>query len=963
MPHLSWNEVRDRAIRFSRDHAGDRSERADRQTFWNDFFTVFGLRRASIASFEANVRNLQGNIGAIDLLWRGKLIVEHKSFGEDLSQAASQAFTYIEDLTRENRWDEIPRFVLVSDFARFVLYDLEPEEQRDLPLFEGRQIQPHHFTLADFPKQVRHFAFMLGQTRVRLDPEDPANEKAYARMCELHDALKAGGFDLHQLERLLVRLLFCLFAEDTGLFAPDAFTQYIRIRTREDGSDLGQQLNYLFEVLDTRVEQRPPGLDDDLAAFPYVNGRLFAETLRTPLFTRAMRDALLFCCDFQWAKISPAVFGSLFQGILTDRARRQQGAHYTSERDIMKVIRSLFLDELRAEWERVKTDRSTRRRAGLEGFHQKLRSLQVLDPACGCGNFLVLAYRELRLLEIEVLREISTLGGGQTLLPTVDVDQFHGIEYSEWPVRIAEVALWLMDHQMNSQAGELFLQSFQRLPLTTAPHIVHGNALRVDWNTVLPREQCAYVMGNPPFIGKAFRDPEQQADMAFVWDGVKGAGVLDYVTCWYVKAARYIAGTHIPVAFVSTNSISQGEQVGLLWGEHFQHYHLKIHIAHRTFAWASESRGKAHVHVVIIGLGLGDVPHKTITDYDADPAHPVVTTAANISPYLVEGNDVVILKRTRPLCDAPELSFGSMANDGGHLLLSESEHQELIAVEPAAATMLRPYIGPDEFLYNTPRWCLWLADASPAALRACPRVLQRIENVRTHRLKSPRETTNKLAATPSIFGEIRQPTIRYLAIPKTTSELRAYVPMAFQPPDVIAGADIFTSPDATDFHFGILSSTMHTAWVRLVAGRLKSDYRYSAGLVYNNFPWPEWTILQRKAVEDAAQVVLAAREPYLPPHGMGTLADLYDPLTMPAELARAHAQLDRAVEKCYRKEPFHSDRERVEHLFRLHEQLTAPLLPATPKTRTRRSQNKAPATRARRGRTPGLPEQPGQQKE
>ena len=545
MPHLSWNEVRDRAIRFSREHAGDRSESAEKQTFWNDFFLVFGLRRASLASFEENVRNIKGNKGAIDLLWKGRLLVEHKSFGEDLGYAKTQAFDYIGDLTRANRWDEIPRFVLVSDFARFVLYDLEPEEQRDLPLFDGRKIQPHHFTLAEFPKNIRAFAFMLGQTRVRLDPEDPANEKAYRRMCELHDALKAGGFTGHELERLLVRILFCIFAEDTTIFAPDAFTQFIRTQTREDGTDCGAKLNEFFDWLNDPRADGALADTDPFYGFRYVNGGLFAERLGFPRFNRDMRAALLDCCDFQWARISPAVFGSLFQGVMEDRARRQQGAHYTSERDIMKVLRSLFLDELRAEWIGIKTDRSTRRRAGLEGFHQKLRSLQFLDPACGCGNFLVLAYRELRALEIEVVRELAAGSGGQQLLPIVNVDQFHGIEYAEWPVRIAEVALWLMDHQMNAQAGEVFGQPIDRLPLTSSPHIVHANALRVDWNTVLPREQCSYVMGNPPFIGKAFRNPEQQTDMELVWGGVKGAGVLDYVTCWYLKAARYISAAAV----------------------------------------------------------------------------------------------------------------------------------------------------------------------------------------------------------------------------------------------------------------------------------------------------------------------------------------------------------------------------------------------------------------------------------
>jgi hypothetical protein len=961
--HLSWSEVRERAIRFAREHAGDRSESAQKQTFWNDFFNVFGLRRASLASFEENVRNLKGNTGSIDLLWKGRLLVEHKSFGADLAYAKSQAFTYIEDLTREDRWDEVPRFVLVSDFARFVLYDLEPDEQLNLPLFEAgsRRIAQVSFPLAEFPKNIRAFAFMLGQTRVRLNPEDPANEKAYARMCELHDAFKAGGFTGHELERLLVRILFCVFAEDTGIFEPDAFTRFIREQVHEDGSNLGAQLNMLFDWLNNpQAEQR---LDDTdpLYGFRYVNGGLFAERLGFPRSTTAMRDALVYCCNFQWAKISPAVFGSLFQGVLDDRARRQQGAHYTSERDIMKVLRSLFLDDLRAEWQRLKADRSTRRRANIEDFQGRLRELKFLDPACGCGNFLVLGYRELRQLEIEVLRELHGTEQQQLNvrdLCKVDVDQFYGIEYSEWPVRIAEVAMWLMDHQMNVLAAEAFGQRFERLPLTASPHIVQGNALRTDWNTVLPREQCSFVLGNPPFVGKQFQTAEQKQDMELVCGKVKGSGVLDYVTGWYFKAAEYIAGTRIGVGFVSTNSITQGEQVGILWNALFQ-YGLKIHFGHRTFPWASEARGKAHVHVVIIGFAAFNNTNKLIYDYHDET--PTIVPAKNISPYLIEGNDVVVLSRSKPIEQVPEIFFGNMPNDGGHLILTSAESAEFLEKEPSAKKFIRLFLGAQEFINGEERWCLWLKDASPAEVRAMPEVMKHVEGVREHRESSSRETTKELASTPMLFGEIRQPANNYLLIPSVSSENRPYIPMAFMPKDVIGSNLVLFIPDATLFHFGVLSSAVHMAWVRQVCGRLKSDYRYSNKLVYNNFPWPTPTptVEQRKRVEEKAQAVLDARAPHLPPRGLGTLADLYDPNTMPPELHHAHAELDRAVEKCYRKEPFNSDRERVEFLFRLYEQLTAPLLPVTPVTRGKKARaTERPGHLARRTRTPSLPETP-----
>jgi hypothetical protein len=958
MPRLSWNEVRDRAIRFSRDWSEATSERADKQTFYNEFFDVFGIRRASVAAFETNVRNLHGNTNAIDLLWRGTLIVEHKSRGESLEQAETQAFGYIEDLTREGRFDEVPRFVLVSDFANFVLYDLEPEEQRNLPVFAGRPFSRLEFPLRDFPRHIRAFAFILGQTRVRIDPEDPANEKAYGRMCELHDALKNGGFRGHDLERLLVRILFCVFAEDTGIFEPESFTTFIRQQTREDGSDLGAQLNLLFDWLNNDQAENRLEDTDPLYGFRYVNGGLFAERLGFARCNRTMREALMECCEFHWAKISPAVFGSLFQGVIDDRARRQQGAHYTSERDIMKVIRSLFLDDLRTEFDQLKRDRSTRQRANIQAFQQKLRSLKFLDPACGCGNFLVLGYRELRQLEIEVIRELH--GTEQQALNVrdlckVDVDQFYGIEYSEWPVRIAEVAMWLMDHQMNAQAAETFGQRFERLPLRTSPHIIQGNALRKDWNEVLPREQCSFVMGNPPFIGAKFQNDNQRADMDAVAADVENSGLLDYVTGWYFTAADYIKTTHIIVGFVSTNSISQGEQVGVLWNYLFQQYRLKIHFAHRTFPWASEARGKAHVHVVIIGFAAFDSTNKQIFDYEGES--PLMTTARNISPYLVEGTDLAIENRSTPLCSVPGMGIGNKPIDDGNYLFTPEEKREFIKEEPASRELFRRWIGSVEFINGIERWCLWLGECSPAELRQMPKVLERIENVRRFRLASKSAPTRKIAGKPTRFHVENMPTRTFLVVPEVSSERRHYIPIGFMRPEILCSNLVKIVPDATLYHFGVLSSAIHMAWVKQVCGRMKSDYRYSSSLVYNNFPWANPTPEQRERVEEKAQAVLDARAPHLPPRGMSTLADLYDPNTMPSELHRAHAALDRAVERCYRSDQFRSDRERVEYLFRLYEQLTAPLLPITPRTRGRRQQAAATTPRPRRGRTPGLTSQ------
>ena len=942
MPTLSWNEVRAHAIAFSHRWANVRSEAAESQTFWNEFFAIFGRDRRTVASFEVAVRNIRRQYDHIDLLWGGTLLVEHKSAGRSLDRAESQALAYIGSLARDLRHEEIPRFVIVSDFTRFALYDLEPEEQETLPLFdESRRYTITEFPLTELHQHIRQFAFIKGERTVRLDPEDPANQKAYDRMCQLHDELQRGGLLGTDLERLLVRILFCLFAEDTSIFEPNAFQSFIRNHTRDDGSDLGARLNELFEVLNTPSPRRLLNLHEDLALFPYVNGQLFEERLAFSSFTRAMRNALLEATNFQWARVSPAVFGSLFQGIMLPQDRRQQGAHYTSERDIMKVIRSLFLDDLRDEFEHLRLDRSTRRRAGLEAFNLRLRGMRFLDPACGCGNFLVLAYRELRLLELDILRELEsrdTQSAALSLLILVNVDQFYGIEYAEWPVRIAEVAMWLMDHQMNQAVTEAFGQSYARLPLEQSPHIVQGNALRLEWRSVLSPDQCNYILGNPPFVGKQFRNSEQQADMELVWNNVRGAGVLDYVTCWYRRAAEYINGTQIRVALVSTNSISQGEQVGILWNELFGHWHIKILFGHRTFEWMSEARGRAHVHVVIIGFGIENQPRKRLYEYGSDDGHVTVTEVLNISPYLLPGNDVAILKRERPLCGQPEIVFGSMPNDDGQLILTSEERIALLAAEPGADNFIRPFLGSDEFLNGIERWCIWLNGVAPNQYRHLQGIMQRIDSVRSYREGSRRPSTRTLALTPALFGEIRQPTNEYLLIPGVSSENRRYVPMGFMPPEVIASNLVYCMEGATPWHFGILSSSMHMTWMRTVCGRLESRYRYSNKLVYNNFPWPlEVEEGRKRNVERAAQEVLTARSTFMRPNEDGnTLADLYDQLTMPPQLALAHAELDRAVDRCYRPESFRSDRERIEHLFALHERLISPLLPGTVRRRRQR---------------------------
>ena len=860
----------------------------------------------------------------------------------------------------------MPQIVIVCDFARF----------RVLRLATGERFE---FNLADLHKNIKLFGFIAGYKAQVIKPADPVNIKAASALGKLHDALKASGYTDHPLEVLLVRLLFCLFADDTGIFQPaSAFRTYIEERTTPDGSDLGPLLARLFQVLNTddggagaissvnsSINKRSSALDEQLAAFPYVNGKLFAEPLPMADFTRAMREALLDACALDWSAISPAIFGSLFQSIMDDKARRNLGAHYTSEENILKLIKPLFLDDLWAEFEKAKNNRNR-----LFEFHKKLRSLTFFDPACGCGNFLVISYREIRELELAVLRASAekTNASGQLSVDVhqllgVNVDQFYGIEIEEFPAQIAQVALWLMDHQVNLRVSEEFGQYFARIPLRTTPHVVHGNALQLDWQDVLPAENCSFVLGNPPFIGAAWQSAAQKADVEPLFNPLKGGGVLDFVAAWYIKAAKYLKTFHAePVeasprcAFVSTNSICQGEQVGVLWNWMLSQG-IYIQFAHRTFRWSNEAKGNAAVHCVIVGFGLKNSVDKAIYEYADISGDSHAVAAKNINPYLIDAPNVVIAKRSRPICAAPEIGRGSDATDDGNLLLSDEEMHELVKTEPAAADWIRPFVMGSEFINNTKRWCIWLEGIPPAALRNMPNVTLRVANVKKFRSASKRVKTLQMANFPSSFGEPRQPKTDYLAIPKVSSERRDYIPMAFLSPKVICGDKLFAMEGAELFHFGVLTSAMHMAWVRQTCGRMKSDYSYSNTIVYNNFPWPDLTAKTLKnkantaisgintayaAIENAAQAVLDVRQQFQAGHSGGgagsqnsaspaSLADLYDPLTMPPALLKAHQKLDAAVDKAYEtqggKKSYKSDAERVAFLFELYQRLTT-LLPA-----------------------------------
>jgi hypothetical protein len=877
---LKWTDIGKNARKFVKNWKNTTGEEKQYdQKYLNDFFEVFGVSKDKY-NFQYPVKMGDGATNWIDCLWKGVILIEMKSKGRGkqvLEDAHLQALDYYYRLDK----DERPKFILVCDFESFWLYNMESADE-----------EPVSFPLKDFPKCVRYFDILLGlETRWQPAGNDDLNLKAAYKMASLHDKMAALGYEGHELRVYLVRLLFCLFAEDTGIFGQDAFYDYIH-GCKEDGSDLGVRIARLFEVLDMPpgVRERRPLLSDELKHFQYINGGLFKETLRTSDFDAGMRKVLLDCCDFNWEQIKPEIFGAIFQGVMDDQERRELGAHYTSEQNILKVIKPLFLNALWNEFERSK-----RSDKGLEAFQNKLSSLKFFDPACGCGNFLIVTYRELRRLELAVLKGLRDDYRQQVLdisaICKVNVDQFYGIEYEEFPSQIARVGMWLCDHLMNREAAEIFGGNMVRLPLHQAANITCGNALRIDWNDVISNQELSYLMGNPPFNGARTMQQHQKEDMSFVFGNLRRVGNLDYVTAWYQKAVEYIKGTNIEVAFVSTNSISQGEQPGILWKSLFR-YGANINFAYRTFVWNSEARGKAAVHCVIIGFDCTNNATKVRYLWDENGIKHV---AKNINPYLVDAPDILIDTRSKPFCDEPYMTFGSMANDNGGLILSKEERDELLEKEPAVGPYIKQFMMGKEFINAIERYCLWLVDCSPGDLRKMPEVMKRVTKVKKHRLESPRQATRKLADTPTLFGEIRQPTKPYLAVPKVSSERRLYVPVGFLLPEVIAGDKIYIIPDATMYHFGIFTSNVHMAWMRAVCGRLKSDYSYSNTIVYNNFPYPVVSDKEKQTIETLAQVIIDTRAK----SPESSLADLYDPDVMPPELLKAHKALDKAVMTAY----------------------------------------------------------------
>jgi hypothetical protein len=635
-------------------------------------------------------------------------------------------------------------------------------------------------------------------------------------------------------------------------------------------------------------------------------------------FDSKMRQAILDCCYIDWSKISPAIFGSMFQSVMNPKERRNLGAHYTSEKNILKVIKPLFLDELHEEFRNLKGKKNE-----LPKFHQKLSTLKFLDPACGCGNFLVITYRELRLLELEVLREIykNQMVSNIESVIWINVDQFYGIEYEEFPARIAEVAMWLIDHQMNMLISYEFGEYFARLPLKKSAKIVHGDALVTEWESVVVKNELSFIIGNPPFIGSNIMSQKQRDAIVQESENIQGSGVLDYVTGWYLKAAKYIQGTKIKVAFVSTNSIVQGEQTSILWGQMLNKYNIKIHFAHRTFKWSNEAKGNAAVFCVIVGFANYDTSNKSIFEYEDIKGEAHELKVKNINPYLVDARDIFISKRTKPLCGVPKILKGNYYAKSEGLIVEKEDLDELINNEPNAVKYIKYLIGAEEFINNKKRYCLWLVDCPPDELRKMPLVLERVNRVKEDRLGSRDKGMQKLALKPTLFRETNNPE-KCLIIPVVSSEKRNYIPIGFIDKTTISTNGNLIMPEATLFHFGILTSIIHIAWVNTVCGRLKSDYRYSKDIVYNNFPWPENpSEKQVLTIETSAQKVLDVRAQF--PNS--SLADLYDPLTMPPSLVKAHNELDKAVDLAYRSQLFTSEAKRMEFLFELYEKYTADL--------------------------------------
>ena len=928
------SEQRKAAKAFVQDWAGRGDEKQETQSFWRALLgKVFGVEEPEKwLSFEVPVQ--LSHTSFIDAyIEKTGVLIEQKGKDIDLKKGYKQSdgslMTPYQQARRYAGYlphNKNPRWIVVSNFKEFHIYDNNRPNS-----------DPEIVMLKDLEREYSRLAFLVDTGDENIQKEMQLSIQAGELVGKLYDAFlkrykdPTNPHSLKSLNALCVRLVFCLYAEDAGIFNDrrNLFHDYLQSR---GVSQARKALIELFRILDQPEAERDPYLKDDdplLAAFPYVNGGLFSdENIERPAFDQEIYDLLLAKAseNFNWSDISPTIFGAVFESTLNPETRRSGGMHYTSIENIHKVIDPLFLDDLKGELAAILDNPVIKTRNKLlDDYQKKLASLKFLDPAAGSGNFLTETYLSLRKLENEVLKarlsgSMIGLGVDESQLIRVSIHQFYGIEINDFAVTVAKTALWIAESQMLHQTEDILSLTLDFLPLKSYANIVEGNALRLDWETVVPKAELNYIMGNPPFVGYSLQSKAQKDDILSVYVDEKGkpyktAGKIDYVSGWYFKAAQLMQNSNIRTAFVSTNSITQGEQVASVWKPLYDRFGIHIDFAHRTFRWDSEASLKAHVHCVIVGFSVApnDKPKQLFT---AERVQEV----ENINPYLVEADLVFIDGRTKPICSVPSLLNGGKPTEGGFLILSEEEKEALLEKEPQALSLIRPYMMGKDFIQRKPRYCLWMVKANPSLIQKCPEVKRRIDKVKEYRLASPKEATRKKAVTPMLFDEVRECVTDYVAIPKVSSENRKYIPMEYLPPSIIPGDKLFMMPDASIYNFGVLTSNVHMAWMRTVCGRLKSDYSYSNTIVYNNFPWPNPTEAQRAKIEQTAQGILDARALYPD----CSLADLYDEATMPPELRTAHQKNDRAVMEAYGFwGKLNSESACVAELMKLYQQLTA----------------------------------------
>lgn len=894
---LNVKEQKEAAKKFVETWQNRGYEKGESQPFWLTLLRdVLGVRYPEkYISFESKVK--LDNTSFIDgYISETHVLIEQKSLGKNLRSPIKQSdgtklspFQQAKRYSSELPYSDRPRWIVISNFEEFHVYDMEKPGG-----------EPEVIFLKDLPKEYFRLQFLINTQSEQIKKEMEISLKAGEIVGEFYEELlkqyrdKTSEIALKSLNMLCVRLVFCLYAEDAGIFGTHGkFHDYLQ---QYEAKDTRRAIIDLFKILNTKEEDRDPYLNEELLSFPYVNGGLFAdENIEIPNFTDRLRGLILKNAseDFNWSEISPTIFGAVFESTLNPETRRSGGMHYTSIQNIHKVIDPLFLNELKEEFLNIKLINVEKIKIKkLIEFQEKLSSLNFLDPACGSGNFLTQTYIEVRKLENEVLKAIS---GKQMFLDTGDIikvkiNQFHGIEINDFAVTVAKTALWIAESQMMKKTEELMSINLDFLPLRSYPHIVEGNALQIDWEEVISKEKLSYIMGNPPFLGARIMNKDQKSDMEIIFGKIKGLGNLDYVSGWYKKTVEYIKNTTIKSAFVSTNSITQGEQVAILW-KPILNFGININFAYKTFKWNSEAKDKAVVHCVIIGFSYVKTKENELFIGDSN-----VTKVDNINAYLIPAPNIFIESRSKAICLTSKINFGSMPNDGGYLSNYSTETKnDIVKKYPIAEKMFKKFVGANEFLNNKVRWCLWLKDISPSEIKKVPPILNAVKEVQKIRNESTRESTKKLGETPSLFGEIRQPLGEYLIIPRHTSENRKYIPIAYMDSQTICGDANLLIENATLYNFGVLTSNVHMAWMRSVCGRLESRYRYSANVVYNNFPWSTPTDKQREKIEETAQAILDARNLY----PESSLADLYDDLTMPPELRKAHQQNDKAVMESY----------------------------------------------------------------